>query len=223
MPHRSDVDLLVVTSDRFDADQVMLAETLVANGGHCPGTGLECSVVRAADAGSPQPPWPFLLHVNTAGTGDVVVYGCERAGDPDLLIHYATCRAAGSAVRGPAAQALIGSVAPSVIIGYLADELHWGLEHGCESYAVLNACRALVYWRDRRFVSKVAGGKLALERGLGRPEVIERALKEHQQAAPVHKPASDSRTFVLAAVELLRSAAKGPGIAAHGTHTDGGM
>jgi hypothetical protein len=44
------------------------------------------------------------------------------------------------------------------VLDYLAGELGWGVGHAPEAYAVLNACRALVFLTDHKIVSKIAGG-----------------------------------------------------------------
>ena len=188
MPGRSDVDMLFVTAD---------------------GIG---SVVTVAQARQPAPPWPFVLHV-AAGPGKpdrTVQPGSQSPGDPDLLMHYAVCRAAGRPVCGPPAAELIGAVPRRVILDYLAGELCWGIEHAPEAYAVLNACRALIYLTDRQIVSKVAGGEAALRRGAGPAEVIQRALAQHQGSEPDRPPASDAVSFVLATAATLRCVAGEP-------------
>lgn len=188
MPGRSDVDMLFVTAD---------------------GIG---SVVTVAQARQPAPPWPFVLHV-AAGPGKpdrTVQPGSQSPGDPDLLMHYALCRAAGRPVCGPPAAELIGAVPRRVILDYLAGELCWGIEHAPEAYAVLNACRALIYLTDRQIVSKVAGGEAALRRGAGPAEVIQRALAQHQGSEPDRPPASDAVSFVLATAATLRCVAGEP-------------
>ena len=188
MPGRSDVDMLFVTAD---------------------GIG---SVVTVAQARQPAPPWPFVLHV-AAGPGKpdrTVQPGSQSPGDPDLLMHYAVCRAAGRPVCGPPAAELIGAVPRRVILDYLAGELCWGIEHAPEAYAVLNACRAPIYLTDRQIVSKVAGGEAALRRGAGPAEVIQRALAQHQGSEPDRPPASDAVSFVLATAATLRCVAGEP-------------
>ena len=125
-------------------------------------------------------------------------------------MHYAVCRAAGRPVCGPPAAELIGAVPRRVILDYLAGELCWGIEHAPEAYAVLNACRALIYLTDRQIVSKVAGGEAALRRGAGPAEVIQRALAQHQGSEPDRPPASDAVSFVLATAATLRCVAGEP-------------
>ena len=129
---------------------------------------------------------------------------------PDLLTHYAVCRAAGWPADGPPPQAIIGPVGRPLILDYLAGELRWGLEHAPEAYAVLNTCRALIYLADGGLVSKVAGGDTAgglvskvaggdtaLRRGLGPAGLIRRALAQQEGRA------AEAAAFVLATATAL--------------------
>lgn len=208
-PGRSDVDLLLVTGNLGRADLDAVAEALVASNERCPGSGLECSVVTVFQASRPRAPWPFLLHVQTAADqmGVTVVRGTELAGDSDLLMHYVTCRSAGWVVHGPEPAELVGAVARSTVLGYLADELEWGLDRESQAYSVLNACRALVYLHDEQVVSKIAGGVTALERGIGPPAAVRRALYEQQGGDRGRSLAAGTIAFVGAAADTLRSAA----------------
>jgi Domain of unknown function (DUF4111) len=204
------VDMLFVTDNGAPGPPVTAAAAvLAAREPACPGRGLECSVVTVEQAAHPRAPWPFLLHVaHDPGTGRArIVDGGERPGDPDLLMHYAVCRAAGWPVHGPGPGELIGGVPRPVILDYLAGELRWGIEHATEAYAVLNACRAQAFLADGRIVSKVAGGSLALSRGLGPAAVIGRALAQQQGHVPPQGPGRDAADFVLAVAAALRSAA----------------
>jgi hypothetical protein len=207
-PDRSDVDLLLVADDDIGTaglERVGLA--LAGTAGACPGrSGLESSVVLAGDAAAPRPPWPFLLHVTAEGGRVRIVQGADSPGDPDLLMHYTVCRAAGWAVQGPEARAQIGAVPRELVLGYLADEAGWGLENAQEAYAVLNACRALAFLARGQIVSKVEGGEIALRRGLGPAAVIERALAQQRGLAPEQRPAPDAVEFVRAAAAALRAA-----------------
>jgi hypothetical protein len=209
VPGRSDVDMLFVAADGVSSAAVKrMGEVLCEGAGGCPGRELECSVVTVAQARHPAPPWPFVLHV-TAGPGKpgrAVRPGRRSLGDPDLLMHYAVCRAAGWPVCGPPPQDLIGVVPRRAILDYFAGELGWGIEHAPEAYAVLNACRALIYLTDHKILSKIAGGEAALSRGTGPAEVIERALAQQRGSEPDQPPASDAVSFVLATAAMLRSA-----------------
>ena len=206
---RSDVDMLFVAADGISSAAVQrMGEALCEGAGGCPGRELECSVVTVAQARQPAPPWPFVLHI-TAGPGKpgrTVLPDSRWLGDPDLLMHYAVCRAAGWPVCGPPPQDLIGVVPRRAILDYLAGELGWGIEHAPEAYAVLNACRALIYLTDHKIVSKIAGGEAVLSRGTGPAEVIERALAQQRGSEPDQPPASDAVSFVLATAAMMRSA-----------------
>lgn len=214
---RSDVDMLFVTGGDVPGGDLpgpvldAVAGVIVSAAAECPGAGLECSMVTAAQAAAARPPWPFLLHVNVAGGQRKIVRGAGHAGDPDLLMHYAVCRAAGAPVLGPVPGELIGPVLRPAILGYLADELGWGLAHGSEAYAVLNACRALIFLTDSRLISKVAGGQAALNRGLADAAVLNRALDQQLGNVPPQAIGPAAAAFVRSAAASLRAAAAEPG------------
>jgi hypothetical protein len=211
-PHRSDVDMLVITADGIGAAALgEVADVLVATSAGCPGRGLECSVVTASHAAAPGPPWPFLLHV-VSGPGEPggsrVVHGVDSGGDADLLMHYAVCRAAGLPVYGPPPQKMIGPIPRGVILSYLAAECGWGLAHAPEAYAVLNACRAMIYLTEGQIVSKLAGGRTALRLGIGPASVLEHALAQQLGLEPDRAPGREATDFVLATAAALQTAAQ---------------
>jgi Domain of unknown function (DUF4111) len=197
VPGRSDIDVLVICDDR-PIDRVGLdaaVQTLRSAVGDWPGRGLELSMVARRHAGEPGPPWPFVLHVATCTDDYKVVFGDERQGDPDLLMHYAVCRAAGVAVRGPAPTELIGHIARVDVLGYLSSELRWVLDHASEAYGVLNACRALAYLERDEILSKVDGAQYALERGAPQ-ELIAGALAMQHGHRPDNPPSQAARRFI---------------------------
>jgi hypothetical protein len=51
---------------------------------------------RLGGVARPRAPWPFVLHIKTSVEPKIVrvVRVLESSGDPDLLMHYVTCRAA---------------------------------------------------------------------------------------------------------------------------------
>jgi hypothetical protein len=205
---RSDVDILfVVADDIAEAAVTAAASLLAAPGAGCPGGGLECSVVTASHARQPASPWPFIVHAGCGATGPRLVWGAALPGDADLVMHYAVCRAAGIALAGPPARDRIGPVARPVVLGYLADELGWGLAHAPECYAVLNACRGLVFLADDTIVSKIAGGLAALDRSLAPPGLVRDALDQQQGRAPDRPPGPEAVSFVAGAAAALRGAA----------------
>jgi Domain of unknown function (DUF4111) len=207
----SDVDMLFVVADRISAGVLAkMAAALAAradSAGGCPGRGLECSVVTATAARVPEPPWPYLLHVVGEHGGCRIQNGADSPGDTDLITHYVVCRAAGRALSGPVPIDVIGQVPRQSILSYLADELHWGLHHAPEAYAVLNACRAIVYMKDDEIVSKIAGGDAALDRGFGPAELIMRALSQQRGQAVAQQPGDDAVEFVRQTAAALLQAA----------------
>lgn len=205
IPARSDVDLLFVLQDRTPTSALLAVEkALVDNAPACPGTGLECSVVPAQEASNPTPPWPFLLHVQSSRGQEVKrIRGEAVEGDRDLLMHYAVCRVAGVPLFGPDPAAVFGAVPRVTILAYLADELGWGVAHGSQAYAVLNACRALVYATHGDLVSKLSGGRYALDKGLGPADVIARALDEQQGKIPPGASTASATAFVRLVADSL--------------------
>jgi streptomycin 3"-adenylyltransferase len=128
---RSDVDLLLVASQWSPAVSEAVTAALTSSAGNCPGRGLECSVVHADAARDPGAPWPFLLHANSTGEGSLrLVDGRTMSGDPDLLMHYAVARVHGLVVFGAPPVEVLGDLPREVVLGYLHDELGWGLRHG---------------------------------------------------------------------------------------------
>jgi hypothetical protein len=192
---RSDIDVLAVCEDRpIPHEELRLAaQTLQSHTG--PGRGVELSMVTRSHAREPGPPWPFLLHVATCPGHEKTVFGAEHPGDPDLLMHYAVCRAAGIAVRGLAPTELIGPIARADVLAYLHAELGWALEHAPAAYGILNACRALAYRQTGEILSKVAGAQYARGRG-GPRELITGALAMHRGARPDQPPSPAARRFI---------------------------
>lgn len=235
---RSDVDILFIAADDIGDDALRaVASVLRSAGPDCPGRGLECSVVGASKAKRPAPPWPFLLHAaaepeGIKPEGMKEVWGHGHPGDPDLLMHYAVTRASGIPVAGPVAAECIGPVPRPVILAYLADEMGRGAANAPENYAVLNACRALVFLREGRIVSKVAGGMEALQWPGSDPapaedsgpgpaggsgaepaefwpvpaDLIRQALDQQQAAAPERPPGAEAREFAARVAAALRLA-----------------
>jgi streptomycin 3"-adenylyltransferase len=210
---RSDVDILLVADDEMDSGRVRaVGELLVAEDAGCSGSGLEVSLVTVDAAARPRPPHAFLLHGSRGADGLRLVYGTEVSGDPDLIMHYVVCRAAGISLYGPPAGELVGPVGRGAVLRYLAAELDWGVEHGTESYVVLNACRALEFFDGGRVISKVAGGEAALRRGAGPAELIRRALDQQRALAPAQPPGPAAIEFAREVqAALVSGAAEPPG------------
>jgi Domain of unknown function (DUF4111) len=213
VPGRSDVDMLFVVADGItEMDLRRMAVSLVTMATDCPGSSLEASIVSAAQARDPMPPWPYLRHLMAGPATETRVHPRpgEDAHDADLLMHYAVCGAAGVSVHGSSAATVIGPVPRHQILAYLAGELDWGLEHASEAYAVLNACRAEVYRTTGEIVSKVAGGELARQGAHAETSaLIASALDQQRGLLPFQPPGPAATSFVRAAASRLRAAAEG--------------
>ena len=171
----SDVDLLaVVTRELTPLEKRGLAELLHSPANPAPGTGLEMSVVTAASLSTVPARPPFELHVTT-GSDSKAVDGSGHPGDPDLLMHFAVCRARGIAIVGPEPALVLPRVPRPLLAQALKSEVQWGLEHAPPRYAVLNACRAWAFADGTGMLSKLEGGAWALQRGI-EPELVRAAL-----------------------------------------------
>lgn len=134
------------------------------------------------------------------------VDGATVAGDPDLLMHYAVTRAHGRAVHGPPASAMFGEVPRGLVLDYLHTELDWGLEHGTESYAVLNALRAMACAQEGVLLSKVQAGLRALETVDLPSAVIQRALRARQGDTEPSPPGTEAAGLIRRARAVLAAA-----------------
>lgn len=201
---RSDVDVLLVVSDWSAAVSVAVTEVLAAAAPGCPGTGLECSVVDAAAARTPRPPWPFLVHAASATSTRLrLVDGRTTPGDPDLLMHYTVTRSRGHVVTGAPTVEAFGEVPRASVLGYLHDELDWGLREGTEPYAVLNALRSIRYARTGRVLSKVDAGTSALADPTLPAGLIRRALAAQHGHAEPGPVGAEAVTFVRLAQKIV--------------------
>lgn len=200
-PRLSDIDLLVIVDDSTLATAIEATADILHASRPCPALGIEASVVSTTAAAEPGQPWPFLVHVATAVDDDKVVFGYDREGDDDLILHYAVTRAAGLAIDGPPAQDVIGEIDAATIIEQLREELIWATRNASGPYAVLNACRALRYERDRVICSKTDGGVWALEHEIA-PSAVTRALQA-RRASTTYPLDHASRSWVRSVAEGL--------------------
>jgi hypothetical protein len=211
-PGRSDVDLLFLVADSItEMDLRRMTLSILTMSGGCPGSCAETSIVAAAAALAPAPPWPYLRHVVAGPAADsrVAPRPGDQAHDPDLLMHYVVSRAAGVSVCGPPAAGLFGEVPRPAVLAYLADDLDWGLAQAPEAYCVLNACRAQMYLTDGAIISKIAGARAVLARGAGPAAVISRALDQQTGRLAARTAGPDAAEFIQAMAARLRAAGAG--------------
>ena len=177
---RSDIDILAVCDGPVSAEQqAEIAAALSERTLPCPAQGLELSIVTRETAGHPTASPAFELHLTTGSAHAKVIDGHQHPGDPDLVLHFAVCRQSGRLIGpGLPATEVFGRVPRDLILAQLSSELTWGAEHADGEYAVLNACRAWRFAVDGALVSKIDGGRWALERmdGLERLDGVDREL-----------------------------------------------
>jgi Domain of unknown function (DUF4111) len=181
---RSDIDIVAVCENPMTAaEQSAAAERLSDERLPCPAHGLELSIVTLPVAQHPVAQPAFELHVTTAPEDSKVVDGHECGGDPDLVLHFAVCRRAGRLLGpGRPVTEVFAPVADDLVVAQLVTELRWGAEHAPGEYAVLNACRAWRFAVDGALVSKIEGGRWALDRVPGPDrEVIRTALDRRRR------------------------------------------
>ncbi|KAJ3476041.1 hypothetical protein NLG97_g9258 [Lecanicillium saksenae] len=211
---QSDLDVLVVVPNPItDSQRTAVTEVLSEKELPCPAMGLEMSIVTEAAAANIESTAPtFELHLTTAPLDSKVVDGRGHAGDPDLLLHFAVCRASGRnlAKLGTKSREEIFGVVPRVLIlSQLRDELTWAASDAPKHYAVLNASRAWMYMETGDLVSKVAGGEWALQRLLDDSKdqdttasLVQAALAK-QNGEDVDMVADDVQRYVDSVLQIM--------------------
>ena len=181
-PAHSDVDILTVASVPLSADEKrQIAERLSQDVLPCPARGLEMSVVtlEAVHRASKVP--PFELHMATK-TCATVVDGATRAGDEDLVLHFAVCRATGHAMAGPPPQDIFPEIPRSWILEQMASEIQWAEDHAEWGNGVLNACRNWRYLEEDIISSKHEGAAWARLR-MADPTLVDCAMARRRGEA----------------------------------------
>jgi hypothetical protein len=208
-PSRSDVDLLVVASRPLDRrEKQVIGARLQHPSLHCPGGGLELSVVTAEVAADPPrlPPWE--LHATT-GPEPKVVDGAGHPGDPDLVFYFAVCHRAGIAVAGPPPAEVFAEPPRPWLLERAAEELRWAVAHDAPfAYRVLTACRAWRFLDEDMLDSKIGAGEWARPR-LPDPGLVDAALAAQRALAPMPASAADigaADRFVATVLERFREA-----------------
>lgn len=205
VPGRSDTDVLIVVADDVDRTALTpVVDELSVNGG-CVGTGIELSIVTGEAARTSADPWPFLVHVVTGQAATRVVWGSERVGDSDLLMHTAVVLAAGVAVSGPPPEQTFGPVDRPAVLGYLVEELREAVECATPTYTILNACRAYRFLVAGDLVSKLDGAAWARCQPPVAPFVraIDRAVERQSDGSSVAPHGDEARRLALMVVALI--------------------
>lgn len=203
---RSDIDILVVCDSATTAsERSAAAAELSGRRLPCPASGLELSIVTLPVAQHPTARPAFELHVTTGPEDPKVIDGHHRGGDPDLVAHFAVCRAAGRVLgRGRPPADVFAPVPDELVVAQLATELRWAAEHAPAEYAVLNACRAWRFVVDGGLVSKIDGGRWALDRVPGPDRELVRTALDRQRCIPTAElDTATVHEFVRRTVEVM--------------------
>lgn len=194
---KSDLDLLVVVTDRLSVDERRaLAHQLVALSDTRPTLGdLELSIIQQRYLSPFVHPTPYELHYSIdwkeAIRTEEVDFSIQCC-DPDLAAHCTVTRTRGVCLVGPPIEEVFGPVPAEAYLDSVLGDFDWLVadDHILESpyYGVLNLCRVLqlLHMGPETVVSKEEGAWWALAHVP--PEhhpLIHQALSCYQSAAPV--------------------------------------
>jgi Domain of unknown function (DUF4111) len=201
---RSDLDTLALSRVALSDQQIRRVTDALGPLAY-PANGLEFSLMTAGEASEPEFPAPlFQLHMTTDGRAHVgaMVDGRARAGDSDLVLHLAVCRAHGFAIVGPPPRATLAAVPDEAISAAMRNEIGWARAHASPEYLVLTSARAWLFAETRRLASKVEAGEWAAER-YSEPLVLEVAVARQHGTNAVMNGAAVER-FVVHVERLSR-------------------
>lgn len=136
-------------------------------------------------------PTPYELHFsNQSPEPPTLTPPTSTETDPDLAAHFTITRERGVCLWGRPISAVFGAVPAAAYLDSIVSDnrgsmrnIAAGPDHGtCKvpTYAVLNACRVLAYWRHGAITSKAEGGDWGLrELPDTYQPVLEQAAKEY--------------------------------------------
>jgi hypothetical protein len=209
VPERSDVDMLVLTSRSLtNQEKQEVANRTSQASLPCPGLGLELSVVTVEGIRDPSKRVPFEVHVDTKSGR--TVDGAAHHGDSDLALHFAVCRAAGIALRGPHPRQVFPEVPRSWLLEGFAAELAWAEEHADWGNGFLNACRNWRYLEEGKIGSKLEGAAWASEQ-VTDPSAIDQAAAWKGGLRPDPPSPEIARSFMALVRERLAGAVTASG------------
>lgn len=165
-PARSDLDLLVVTTQPPTSAQLMrLGQLLLATS--LQPHPVELSVVTQEDLMPWQYPTPFVFHYSEdwrEATRQGALWS-NRPTDPDLAAHVTVIRSRGVCLYGMPVAAVFPEVPRADFLASVLTDVHGALNEIVQTreYAVLNTCRVLAFVHGERVMSKLEGGRWALD------------------------------------------------------------
>jgi hypothetical protein len=208
-PGRSDIDVALVTEDRFPDEH---KHHLVARLRHevlpCPARGLELVTYRRAVARSGTSDPGLELELNTGATMAFrTTFHWQDRPESDGRFWYGLDRSilhqSGLQLDGPPAVEMFADLAPADVRQLLVDALTRWLARpvGSTDDAVLGACRSLVKIRDGVWLSKVAAGRRLADTG-HEPALIARCIAARRGEAP--PDTAEARAFQRRVLDEIR-------------------
>jgi streptomycin 3"-adenylyltransferase len=186
-PQTSDVDFLVVTSDKLSPEtRRELASALLRLTKHAPAKGMEMSVLTVEALRNFQHPTPYEFHFSNAWLerykNNDVDFTDEDKVDADLAAHLTITKVRGRALYGEPIDAVFPAIPPQYYRDSIVADAKAILAdmRSDPVYNVLNLCRVWAYLQDGKITSKQEGGRWALCRTTPfQTSVVEQALAEY--------------------------------------------
>ncbi|NLE08213.1 MAG: DUF4111 domain-containing protein [Dehalococcoidales bacterium] len=168
-PLRSDIDILAVVRQPLSVkEKQLIIGFLLGIRRKAPPKGIEMSIVLANHCRPFVYPTPFELHYSPAWDKkyrDGEVDFTEERTDEDIAAHAVIIRKRGICLFGKPVSDVFGEVPPEYYRASLLSDARWILGRLNEEdplYVVLNFCRILAFFKDRRITSKMEGGEWAI-------------------------------------------------------------
>lgn len=197
---RSDIDIIVVVARHLDVAEKSAIVRAVwrlepPEGSH----GVEVRVVVAEDLTAAETMDRSELLVSRH-PGEPVTRDSDR--DAELIVDLITLLEKSLVVFGPAPTDLVAPIDKTFALRVMVDKMKQNLGEEPEAYAVLNAARTLAFESTGHHVSKIEGGRWAIERGQPR-RLLERAI-EVQQGERVDRPLTqEGRRFIHNVIHII--------------------
>jgi predicted nucleotidyltransferase len=192
-PRTSDVDFIVVVSEKLDVEtKKAIIAFVLEPAKDAPAKGLEFSVVLLNETQHVTYPTPYELHYSEAwrevyqsGQAD---YETPRR-DPDLAAHFVMVRRRGICLYGRPIDEVFAEGAEAYYWASIANDARDILGKVAENpvYSILNLCRVLAFKRERLITSKAEGGSWGLANlDPQYHPLIRQALHEYAAADPMN-------------------------------------
>jgi predicted nucleotidyltransferase len=198
-PDSSDVDFLVVSSDRLTPEKRReTAKAMLRLSEHAPPKGLEMSVITERELLDVKHPTPFEFHFSTAWIeqyrNDTFDYSRDNLVDGDLAAHLTIIKVRGIVLYGQAIDALFPDIPEHYyrdsilgdareILENLSSTTSYPSDWSTPVYNVLNLCRVRTYLEAGLITSKREGGEWALLQATPfQAALIRQALAEYTQS-----------------------------------------